>query len=70
MSSGDKQQSNAKVMEWIAFAGVVAFGLGISYAIYITSQTVNKVKANHYPPEAVVSSNANASNTPTTTLNN
>lgn len=41
--SEDSKESNAKIMEWIAFGSVVVFGLGMAYAIHKTNQVVQAV---------------------------
>lgn len=45
--SDNGEESNAKVMEWIAFGSVVVFGLGMAYAIHKTNQVVQAVDENH-----------------------
>lgn len=40
--------TSPRALQRIAFAAVVLFGLGITYAIHITSQTVSDVKAKHH----------------------
>jgi len=47
MSNRDSQ-TQSKAMERIAFVLVIIFTLGLSYAIYITQQTVNDINQNHY----------------------
>lgn len=47
MSKGEDTQSNADVMQWIAFGSVVVFGLGMAYAIHMTNQVVKAVDENH-----------------------
>lgn len=55
MSKRDESQSNANVMEWIAFGSVIVFGLGMAYAIHVTNETVESVNANHYNANIVQS---------------
>ena len=46
--SDNQSQTQSKIMERIAFIAVIVFALGMSYAIYITQQTVNAVDERHY----------------------
>jgi hypothetical protein len=55
MSKGEQAQSDADIMEWIAFGSVVVFGLGMAYAIHVTNETVDSVNANHYNANIVQS---------------
>jgi L-rhamnose isomerase len=58
--SENQSQTQSKIMERIAFIGVIVFALGMSYAIYITQQTVNAIEAGHYQNSNVVSADINA----------
>ena len=58
--SDNQSQTQSKIMERIAFIAVIVFALGMSYAIYITQQTVNAVEASHYQSSQVVSADINA----------
>ena len=58
--SENQSQTQSKIMERIAFIAVIVFALGMSYAIYITQQTVNAVDASHYRNSPVVSADMTA----------
>lgn len=49
----DSSQANSKYLEYLAFLAVIVFGLGMTYAIYITNKTVNNVQGGHYAAESV-----------------
>ena len=59
--SDNQSQTQSKIMERIAFIAVIVFALGMSYAIYITQQTVNAVDARHYQNSQVSADMASTS---------
>lgn len=62
--SDDSSESNAKVMEWIAFASVVVFGLGMAYAIHKTNQVVQAVDEGRNQKIMIHSQETNVEPTP------
>ncbi len=62
--SKDSGQSDADVMEWIAFASVVVFGLGMAYAIHKTNQVVQAVDESHNQKIIIHSQETNVEQAP------